>query len=288
MKYGQLRLSPRAGGGSDNGTCHQSTRRTWRASTPATDRAATIDALPQQQHLTRSSHAGPWVDHYFIGKACGGESYEDYHHKMTHYAQVMGRCARRIDHGAIVRTGNLVLDSDRFQTTLFVFTGESVEARRDNPAERAVLSGDRIGIVKIGGTGSCDSGLHHVTPLSRRPICSTTTGLSSTTRSEIPDPTTSEEIAKRFEQGSTLQRTEYAMSEECSASRKPEFDVETGNVDVTWRPRTSWIVGRRRQAETRTEACCQHLEEMPACTFVDVGQWAWEKAEDRLLGVVRS
>ena len=91
-----------------------------------------------------------WVDHYFSAKPVGG-SYQDYHHKMTHYAQVLGRCARRIEPGAIGHSGKLVLSADPNDPFVFMETASS-RAGITRLNER--LAKDRIGIVGLGGTGS--------------------------------------------------------------------------------------------------------------------------------------
>ena len=93
---------------------------------------------------------GLWVDHFFSAKPAGG-TYADYYHKMTHYAQVIGRCARRLDPSAVVRAGQLVLSEDPNDPFVFMETASS-RAGITRLSER--LSGDRIGIVGLGGTGS--------------------------------------------------------------------------------------------------------------------------------------
>ena len=90
---------------------------------PCDDRGAPIEALrnsSQRQELT----VGLWVDHYFSARPVTGK-YEDYHHKMTHYAQVIGRCAKRIDPGAMARAGKLVLSADPNDPFVFMETASS-------------------------------------------------------------------------------------------------------------------------------------------------------------------
>ena len=123
-------------------------------------------------------------------------TYEDYHHKMTHYAQVIGRCARRIDPGAVSRAGQLVLSADRARTVRV--HGDCVEPRRDNTTERETVRGQdrhsrawRHGVVPHSGLRSrkCSR--------VERSICSTATGSSSTTQFRAPGPTTTEELERK-------------------------------------------------------------------------------------------
>ena len=116
---------------------------------PCDDTGAPIEALRNSSNRQELAE-GLWVDHYFSAKPREG-NYRDYHHKMTHYAQVMGRCARRIDPGAVARSGALVLSEDPNDPFVFMETASS-RAGITRMNER--LAGDRIGIVGLGGTGS--------------------------------------------------------------------------------------------------------------------------------------
>ena len=112
-------------------------------------RVAPIEALRNSSNRQELAE-GLWVDHYFSARPVAG-TYEDYHHKITHYAQVIGRCARRIDPGAVSCAGQLVLSSD--QNDPFVFM-ETASSRTGITRLNERLSGDKIGIVGLGGTGS--------------------------------------------------------------------------------------------------------------------------------------
>ena len=116
---------------------------------PCDDTGAPIEALRNSSNRQELAE-GLWVDHYFSAKPPEG-NYRDYHHKMTHYAQVMGRCARRIDTGAVARSGALVLSEDPNDPFVFMETASS-RAGITRMNER--LAGDRVGIVGLGGTGS--------------------------------------------------------------------------------------------------------------------------------------
>ena len=54
---------------------------------PCDDGGAPIEALRHSSNRQELAE-GLWVDHYFSARPVVG-TYEDYHHKMTHYAQVM-------------------------------------------------------------------------------------------------------------------------------------------------------------------------------------------------------
>ena len=116
---------------------------------PCDDKGVPIEALRNSSNRQELAE-GLWVDHYFSAKPPTG-NYRDYHHKMTHYAQVMGRCARRIDPGAVGRAGRLVLSAEPNDPFIFMETASS-RAGITRMNER--LAGDRIGIVGLGGTGS--------------------------------------------------------------------------------------------------------------------------------------
>ena len=88
--------------------------------TTAVRRSRLCGNSSQRQELAE----GLWVDHYFSAKPVAGK-YEDYHHKMTHYAQVIGRCAKRIDPGAMARAGKLVLSADPNDPFVFMETASS-------------------------------------------------------------------------------------------------------------------------------------------------------------------
>ena len=90
---------------------------------PCDDTGAPIEALRNNSNRQELAE-GLWVDHYFSAKPVGG-TYQDYYRKLTHYAQVIGRCARRIDPTAVARAGRLVLSEDPNDPFVFMETASS-------------------------------------------------------------------------------------------------------------------------------------------------------------------
>lgn len=116
---------------------------------PCDDTGAPIEALRNNSNRQEIAE-GLWIDHYFSARPVAG-TYEDYHHKMTHYAQVTGRCARRIDPGAVIRAGRLMLSEDPNDPFMFM---ETVSSRAGITRLNDKLSGDTVGIIGLGGTES--------------------------------------------------------------------------------------------------------------------------------------
>ena len=138
VKYGQL-VCPLTDDGSKTEPPADHTMY-FAASTPATT------AVRQSRLCGTAANAKSSLKVYgstttSLAKPVTGK-YEDYHHKMTHYAQVIGRCARRIDPGALASAGKLVLSTDRHDPFVFMETASSRAG--DYPAEReAVQRQDR-------------------------------------------------------------------------------------------------------------------------------------------------
>ena len=121
VKYGQLVCSLTVAG-SETGPPPDHTMH-FAGEYPCDDRGTPIEALrnsSQRQELAE----GLWVDHYFSAKPVTG-IYKDYHHKMTHYAQVIGRCATRIDQERWSGAGKLVLSADPNDPFVFMETASS-------------------------------------------------------------------------------------------------------------------------------------------------------------------
>ena len=143
VKYGRLVCALSADGPPPDHTMY------FAGEYPCDDTGTPIE--PLRNNSNRHELAGGlWVDHYFSAKPPEG-NYRDYYHKMTHYAQVIGRCARRIDPGAVATSGTLVLSPDPNDPFLYMETASS-RAGITRMNER--LSGDKVGIVGLGGTGS--------------------------------------------------------------------------------------------------------------------------------------
>ena len=272
VKYGQL-VCPLTVDGSETGPPPDHTMY-FAGEYPCDDGGAPIEALrnsSQRQELAE----GLWVDHYFSAKPVAG-TYKDYHHKVTHYAQVIGRCAKRIDHGAMVRAGKLVLSADPNDPFVFMETASS-RAGITRLNER--LSGDRIGIIGLGGTGS-----YILDYVSKTRV--TEIHLFDGDRFEqhnafrAPGPTTTGELKKRPTKA-------QLYSERYSKMRKGivahEFDVEADNVDVLGD--LDFVFVAVDDNETR-QWLLPRLDGM-GVPFIDVGMGI-EKTDDKLLGVVRT
>ena len=147
VKYGQL-LCPLAVDGLATGPPPDHTM-FFAGEYPCDDKGMPIEALRNSSNR-RELAEGLWVDHYLSAKPATG-NYRDYHHKIKHYEQVIGRCARRLDPSAVGRAGSLVLSADPNDPFVFIETASS-RAGITRMNER--LAGDRIGIVGLGGTGS--------------------------------------------------------------------------------------------------------------------------------------
>ena len=272
VKYGQL-VCPLTVAGSETGPPPDHTMH-FAGEYPCDDRGTPIEALrnsSQRQELAE----GLWVDHYFSAKPVTG-IYKDYHHKMTHYAQVIGRCATRIDPGAMVRAGKLVLSADPNNPFVFMETASS-RAGITRLNER--LSGDRIGIIGLGGTGS-----YILDFVSKTRV--TEIHLFDGDRFEqhnafrAPGPTTTEELKKRPTKAQ-LYSERYAKMRKGVVAH--EFDVEADNVDLL--SGLDFVFVAVDDNETR-QWLLPTLDGM-GVPFVDVGMGI-EKTEDKLLGVVRT
>ena len=121
----------------------------FRGEYPCDDTGKPIDALRNSSNRIELA-AGLWVDHYFSAKPYGRD-YQDFHDKMTHYAQVLSRYARRIDPRATAQSGRLTLTEDPNDPFIYM---ETASSRAGITKMNEMLAGDKIGIVGLGGTGS--------------------------------------------------------------------------------------------------------------------------------------
>ena len=272
VKYGQL-VCPLGGDGSEMAPPPDHTMY-FAGEYPCDDRGAPIEALRNSSNRQEIAE-GLWVDHYFSAKPVTG-TYSDFHQKMTHYAQVIERCARRIDPGAIARAGKLVLSADPNDPFLFMETASS-RAGITRMNER--LSGDRIGIVGLGGTGSYI--LDYVSKTRVAEI-----HLFDGDRFEqhnafrAPGSTTTEELERRATKVQ-LYSERYAKMRNGIVAH--EFDVEAENVDVLGT--LDFVFVSVDDNQTR-QWLLPALDGM-GVPFVDVGMGI-EKTDDKLLGVVRT
>ena len=272
VRYGQL-VCPLAVAGSRTGPPPDHTIY-FAGQYPCDDSGDPIEALrnsSQRQELAE----GLWVDHYFSARPVQGK-YDDYHHKMAHYAQVIGRCAKRIDPGAVARAGKLVLSADPHDPFVFIETASS-RAGITRLNER--LSGDKIGIVGLGGTGSYI--LDYVSKTRVAEI-----HLFDGDRFEqhnafrAPGPTTTEELEKRPTKA-RLYGERYAKMR--SGVVVHEFHVEVDNLNLLGNLDFVFIAVDDNKTRQRLLPI---LNEM-GIPFVDVGMGI-EKADGKLLGVVRT
>ena len=241
---------------------------------PCDDQGAPIEALRNNSNRQELAE-GLWVDHYFSAKPVGG-NYEDYYHKMTHYAQVMGRCARRIDPGAIGRSGKLVLSVDPNDPFVFMETASS-RAGVTRLNER--LAGDRIGIVGLGGTGSYILDYVSKTRVSEIHLFDGDQ-FQQHNAFRAPGPTTIQELEERPSKA-RLYQERYAKIRNGVVAH--EIDVEVENVDVLGD--LDFVFVAIDHNETR-QWLLPALERLRV-PFVDVGMGI-EKVDDKLLGVVRT
>ena len=241
---------------------------------PCDDQGSPIEAL-RNSSQRRELADGLWVDHYFSAKPVA-ETYKDYHHKMTHYAQVMGRCARRIDPGAVARAGQLVLSEDPNDPFVFM---ETASSRAEITRLNEQLSGDRIGIVGLGGTGSYILDYVSKTRVAEIHLFDGDR-FQQHNAFRAPGPTTIEELERKPTKAQ-LYSERYAKMR--SGIVVYEFNVEADNIDLLGN--LDFVFVAVDNNETRGWLL-PALDSM-GIPFVDVGMGI-EKTDDKLLGVVRT
>ena len=241
---------------------------------PCDDAGAPIEALRNSSNRQELAE-GLWIDHYFSARPDGG-TYEDYYRKMTHYAQVIGRCARRIDPSAVGRAGRLMLSADPNDPFVFMETASS-RAGITRLNER--LSGDRVGIIGLGGTGSY---ILDFVSKSRVAEIHLFDGdkFQQHNAFRAPGSTTAEELERRPTKGQ-LYRERYAKMR--SGVVAHEFNVAPHNFDVLG-DLDFVFVAVDDNAVRRW--LLRELDRV-GVPFVDVGMGI-EKTDDKLLGIVRT
>ena len=272
VRYGQL-VCPLAVDGSRTGRPPDHTM-FFAGDYPCDDTGAPIEALRNSSNRQELAE-GLWVDHYFSAKPPAG-NYRDYHHKMTHYAQVIGRCARRIDPSALGRAGRLVLSED--QNDPFVFM-ETASSRAGITRLNENLAGDRIGIVGLGGTGSYILDLVSKTRVAEIHIFDGD-GYQQHNAFRAPGATTPEELEQRPSKVELYARR-YSTMRRGVIAHKGDVTVE----DVEALCELDFVFVAIDDNGTR-QWLLSMLEEQGA-PFIDVGIGV-EKVEDKLLGVVRT
>ena len=116
---------------------------------PCDDTGKPIEAIRNNSNRLELAE-GLQIDHYFSAKP-HGRNYLNFHDKMSHYAQVLGRYARRIDPGITAKPGRLTMTEDPRDPFIYM---ETASSRAGITKLNEALSEDRIGIIGLGGTGS--------------------------------------------------------------------------------------------------------------------------------------
>jgi hypothetical protein len=91
------------------------------------------------------------TDWSFSHKPVGTGRYDDYHHKVTSYAELISAPARQIDPEITARTYRLVEQHDLTSPFLYADTASS---RAGLGPINAKITGARVAVVGVGGTGS--------------------------------------------------------------------------------------------------------------------------------------
>ena len=268
VKYGQLVCPVAETGPPPNHTMY------FAGEYPCDDTGAPIEALRNSSKRQELAE-GFWVDHYFSARPFAGR-YEDYHHKLTHYEQVIGRCARRIDPGAVSRTGQLVLSKDRNDPFVFMETASS-RAGITRLNER--LSRDRIGIVGLGGTGSYILDYVSKTRVAEIHLFDGDR-FAQHNAFRAPGPTTAGELERKTTKAQLYCERYGRMRRGIVAH---EFNVMPNNVDVL--DKLDFVFVAVDDNDTRGWLL-PALDAM-GIPFVDVGMGI-EQAGERLLGVIRT
>ena len=121
----------------------------FRGKYPCDEMGKPIEAIRNNSSRVELAE-GLWVDHYFSAKPYDRD-YSNFHDKMTHYAQVISRYAKRIDPGATAQSGRLTLTEDPNDPFIYM---ETASSRAGITKMNEMLSKDKVGIVGLGGTGS--------------------------------------------------------------------------------------------------------------------------------------
>ena len=121
----------------------------FRGEYPCNEKGQPIEAIRNSSNRQELA-TGLWADHYFSAKPYNG-NYENFYDKMTNYARLLSRCAKRIDPGVTAQSGKLTLTKDPNDPFVYM---ETASSRAGITIMSETLANDRIGIVGLGGTGS--------------------------------------------------------------------------------------------------------------------------------------
>ena len=241
---------------------------------PCDDQGAPIEALRNSSNRQELAE-DLWVDHLFSARPVSG-AYTDYRHKLTHYAQVMGRCARRIDPAAIVRTGKLVLSADPNDPFVFM---ETASSRVGITRLSESLSDDKIGIVGLGGTGSYILDFVSKTRVAEIHLFDGDR-FEQHNAFRAPGPTTTEDLKRNLTKVQ-LYKEKYEKMRRGVVVH--EFDVQPNNVDKL--AALDFIFVAVDNNETRGWLLPELIN--MGVAFVDVGIGI-ERTDDKLLGIIRT
>lgn len=109
-----------------------------------------IEAIRNQSQKIELA-PGLWADHRFSAKPKPDGSYRDFHHKVSNYAGIISRYARRLDPTVTAQAGKLIVPDDPNDPFNYI---ESASSRAGITSLSAKLAEDHVGIVGLGGTGS--------------------------------------------------------------------------------------------------------------------------------------
>ena len=121
----------------------------FRGEYPCDETGNPIEAIRNNSNRVELAK-GLWVDHYFSAKPYD-RNYANFHDKMTRYAQVISRYAKRIDPRVTPQSGRLTLVEDPNDPFIYM---ETASSRAGITKMNEMLAGDKIGIIGLGGTGS--------------------------------------------------------------------------------------------------------------------------------------
>ena len=147
VRFGEL-VTPITINGQDVGLPQDHTAY-FRGEYPCDETGKPIEAIRNNSNRLELAE-GLWVDHYFSAKPYG-RNYKNFHDKMTHYAQVISRYARKIDPRATAQSGRLTSVEDPNDPFIYM---ETASSRAGITKMNEMLARDKIGIVGLGGTGS--------------------------------------------------------------------------------------------------------------------------------------
>ena len=241
---------------------------------PCDDQGTALESLRNSSGRQELA-TGLWVDHYFSAKPSAG-NYDDFHHKMTHYAQVLGRCARRLDPTAVARSGSLTLSTDPADPFLFM---ETASSRAGITTMNERLADDKVGIIGLGGTGSYILDFVSKTRVAEIHLFDGDE-FQQHNAFRSPGATTSHEVEAR--QGKVLlYKARYDKMRRGIVAH--EVNVEIRSLELLGT--LDFVFVAVDDNDTRQWLLPALLEaQIP---FVDVGMGI-ERADDRLLGIVRT